>query len=110
VKMTQEVVTENTVELLEGSPQPEFLPFWQVDEVQIEVAHRTFAEFASAKNLKVKSRISEYKVIDESGKEEIVKADCAQDAATTATLKNLRSITYLENSLPSFLDTEHLEV
>lgn len=100
-------IVEDRVELEEKS-EHEFLPFWQIDEAQIE-ATKVFAEFASATNLKIKSRISEYKVIDESGKEEIVKADCAQMAAATAVLKNPKSIIYLENSTPSFLDKDFFE-
>ncbi len=86
----------------------EFQPIWVVDEAQIKAA-KSFSEFASNKLLKVKVRSSEYKVVDSAGKEEIVKAECAQMAAQQSSIKDPKMIMYLENCVPTFLNQDFIE-
>lgn len=99
--MTQVILNEST-------PNRQFLPFWEIDEVAVN-SLRDFNELTYLKSMKVKSHLSEYKVIDSSGKEEIVKAECAQEAAKSSSIKNPKSIIYLENAAPSFLSADYLE-
>ncbi len=99
--MTQVILNEST-------PDRQFLPFWEIDEAVVN-SLRDFNELTSMKSMKVKSHLSEYKVIDSSGKEEIVKAECAQEAAKSSSIKNPKAIIYLENVTPSFLDKDFFE-
>ena len=95
--------------LNESTPDRQFVPFWEVDESAIN-SLRDFNEFTSAKSMKVKNHMSEYKITDSSGKEEIVKAECAQMAVQQSSIKDPKTIIYLEHYLPSFLDKSELEV
>ncbi len=92
----------------ESTPDRQFLPFWEVDDSALD-SLRNFNEFTSAKSMKLKTHISEYKIIDLSGKEEIVKAECAQQALQQSSIKDPKAIIYLEHHLPSFLGGNELE-
>jgi len=85
-----------------------FLPMWDVDEEAI-VSARSFTDFTEANSYSVKYKISEYKIIDKSGAEKIVKADSAHQALVDSGIKDPVSIIFLEPVSKAFLDEESLE-